>query len=263
LVHFLIRIFNMLELDLMKSGRILVYGHRGAGFLAPENTMASFQMVEEIGVDTIELDVHLTRDGALAVMHDHDVARTTTGEGWIGEMTLEEIRQLDAGSKFSQLYAGERVPILSEVLDWAKDRTPLLIEIKGFPEPASGIETAVVKAVREAGMSDQVLVKSFFHCSVKRVCEMAPEITTGILLASATVDPVRIALEAGADSLRNLWSYWTKDAVQAAREADLHTSAWGVNSEVALQRVIELKLDSFGTDRPRWALERLEKNDLH
>ena len=253
----------MLEVDTKDTGRILVYGHRGAGFLAPENTMASFILAEELGVDTIERDVHLTRDGALAVMHDHDVSRTTTGEGRIGEMTLGEIRQLDAGLKFNQAHAGEGVPILPEVLEWARDRIPVLIEIKGFPEPALEIEAAVVKAVQEAGMTDQVLVKSFFHRSVKRVREMAPEIATGILLASAPVDPVRIAREAGADSLRNLWSYWTANAVRAARQAGLHTSAWGVNEEAALKRVSELRLDSFGTDRPRWALGILKEKGLH
>lgn len=71
----------------------------------------------------IELDVHLTQDGALAVIHDHDVSRTTTGTGLIGEMALAEVRQLDAGATFSQAYAGERVPTLPKVLDWARDPT--------------------------------------------------------------------------------------------------------------------------------------------
>ncbi len=249
----------MLELEAANTGKVLVYGHRGAGFLAPENTLASFKLAAEIGVDTIELDVHLTADGALAVMHDPDVSRTTTSKGRIGDLTLAELRQLDAGSKFSPAYAGEGAPVLPEVLDWARDRIPLLIEIKGAPEPAPGIAAAVVKAVREAGMADQVLVKSFFHASVKKVREMAPEIATGILLASAPVDPVGMAREAGADSLRNLWSYWTAEAVSAARQAGLHTSAWGVNEEAALKRVMDLGLDSFGTDRPRWAKAHLPK----
>jgi glycerophosphoryl diester phosphodiesterase len=252
----------MLELEAMNTGRILVYGHRGAGFLAPENTMASFKLAQAIGVDTIELDVHLTSDGNLAVIHDHDVSRTTTGRGVIGEMTLAEVRQLDAGAKFSQAYEGERVPLLPEVLDWARDRIPLLIEIKGTPEPAPEIEAAVVKAVREAGSTDQVLVKSFFHKSVKRVRDLAPEIPAGILLASAPLNPVAMAQSAGADSLRNLCSYWTEEAVWAARKAGLHTSAWGVNDERALARVIALRLDSFGTDRPKWALETLMKQGL-
>ena len=252
----------MRELEAMNTGKLLVYGHRGAGFLAPENTMASFNMAQEIGVDTIELDVHLTHDGALAVMHDHDVSRTTDGTGLIGEISLAQVRQLDAGSKFGEAYAGEGVPVLPEVLDWARDHIPILIEIKGYPKPAPGIEAAVVEAVRKAGMTNQVMVKSFFHECVSVVRAIAPEIATGILLASAPVEPVGMARAAGADSLRNLWSYWTEDAVSAAREAGLHTSAWGVNENVALKRVIELGLDSFGTDRPRWAMRILNEKGL-
>ena len=244
----------MIELEKMNTGEILVYGHRGAGFLAPENTMASFEMACQLGVDTIELDVHMTRDGALAVMHDYDVSRTTNGSGLLREMILAEVNQLDAGVKFGEAYAGEHVPMLGEVLVWAKDRIQLLIEIKGFPQPAAGIEMAVVEAIRAAGMSDQVLVKSFFHQSVKLVRSIAPEIATGILYASALVDPVSAAHAAGADSLRNLYSYWTKDAVTAARNAGLHVSAWGVNDVAALARVVELGVDSFGTDKPKLAL---------
>ena len=244
----------MIELEKKNTGEILVYGHRGAGFLAPENTMASFKMAYEIGVDTIELDVHMTRDGALVVMHDHDVSRTTDGNGHLSEMILAEVNQLDAGIKFGKAYAGEHVPMLGEVLAWAKDRIQLLIEIKGHPQPAAGIEAAIVDAVREAGMSNQVLVKSFFHHSVQRVRSIAPEIVTGILYASDLVDPVSAAQAAGADSLRNLYSYWTKEAVSAARKAGLHVSAWGVNDVTALAHVVELGVDSFGTDRPKLAL---------
>ena len=252
----------MLELAHTHTGKVLVYGHRGAGYLAPENTMASFRLAHEIGVDTIELDVHLTKDGALAVMHDHDVSRTTDGKGLIGSLSLAELRRLDAGARFSEDYARESVPTLPEVLDWARGRIPLLVEIKGNPEPYPGIEAAVVKAVREAQMTDQVLVKSFFHQSVRKVRGLAPEIATGILLASAPVDPVGVAQAAGADSLRNLWSYWTEDAVRSARAAGLHTSAWGVNDDIALARVLALGLDSFGTDRPRWGVEIISKRGL-
>jgi glycerophosphoryl diester phosphodiesterase len=250
---------KMLELDWTHTGRVLVYGHRGAGFLAPENTLESFKLAQDIGVDTIELDVHLTRDGALAVMHDPDVSRTTDGTGRIGQMTLVEVRRLDAGVRFGRAYAGAHVPTLLEALDWAHNRIPLLIEIKGDPEPYAGVEAAVVSAVQKAAMADQVLVKSFYHQSVRKVRDLAPEIATGILLASAPVDPVGLARGAGADSLRNLWSYWTEDAVRAARAVGLHTSAWGVNDEAALARVLALGLDSFGTDRPRWAREELER----
>jgi len=246
----------MLELEI-NNGEILVYGHRGAGFLAPENTMASFQIAYEIGVDAIELDVHQTSDGALVVMHDSDVSRTTDGMGLLEEMTLAEVQALDAGIRFNEAYAGEGIPRFEVVLDWAKDRIPLLVEIKGYPHPPESIEKSIVSAIRDAGMTDQVLVKSFFHQSIRNLDDLAPEIPTGILLASAPLDPVRMAQEAGADSIRNFYAYWTESALALAREAGMHTSAWGVNDRLALNRVTALGLDSFGTDRPRWTLSKL------
>lgn len=240
----------------------MIYGHRGAGFLAPENTITSFELAYKIGVDTIELDIHMTRDGALVVMHDHDVSRTTDGQGYLNQMTLREVKGLDAGVKFGKAYKNERVPKLGEVLDWAKDRIQLLIEIKGHPQPAQGIEEALVEQVHAAGMTDLVLVKSFFHECVRLVHKIDPSIPTGNLTASALVDPVGAAKQACADSFRNYFAYWTPDAVRAVRAEGLHVSAWGVNDELALSRVVALGVDSFGTDRPKLALAYLRERGL-
>lgn len=247
----------MIEIEKKNTGEILVYGHRGAGFSAPENTMASFQMAYAMGVDMIELDVHLTRDDALVVMHDHQVSRTTNGMGSLAEMTLSEVKQLDAGAWFDEAFAGEPVPTLMEVLTWAKDKIALLIEIKGSPQPQNGIEEAVIGAIRSARMEDSVLVKSFYHHSIQQTREIAPEIPTGILYASALVDPVAVARAAGADSLRNLVKYWTKEAVQAAHEVGLQASAWKVNDLETMESVLDLGLDSFGTDYLQMAVEFL------
>lgn len=252
----------MIEVELKNMDKILIYGHRGAGFLAPENTMASFELAYEIGVDTIEFDIHMTRDGALVVMHDHDVSRTTDGQGYLNQMTMWEVKGLDAGIKFGEAYKNERVPTLGEVLDWAKDRIQLIIEIKGHPQPAQGIEEALVEEVHAAGMTDQVLVKSFFHECVRLVHEIDPAIPTGILTASALVDPVGAAMEACADSFRNYFAYWTPDAVKALRTAGLQVSAWGVNDEDALERIVALGVDSIGTDRPKLALAYLREHGL-
>jgi len=248
---------GMIEIEKMNTGEILVYGHRGAGFSAPENTMASFQMAYAMDVDMIELDVRLTQDDELVVMHDHQVSRTTNGTGSLAEMTLSEVKQLDAGSWFNGAFAGEPVPTLMEVLTWAKGKIELLIEIKGSPQPQNGIEEAVISAIRTAGMEDSVLVKSFFHRSIQRTRQIDPQIPTGILYASALVDPVAAACSAGADSLRNLVKYWTREAVHAAHEAGLQTSAWKVNDLEALENVLDLGLDSFGTDNLQMAVEFL------
>lgn len=256
----------IIEIEKRNSGEILVYGHRGAGFSAPENTLVSFKLAYEMGIDTIELDIHRAKDGALVVIHDHEVGRTTNGAGAVADMTLTEIKKLDAGVKFDKKYRGEQVPTLMEVLDWAKDRIQLLIEIKGFPQPADGIEEEVLRQIYNTDMVDQVLIKSFFHDSIRQIRALSAEVATGILYASALSNPVAAAKAVGANSLRNLHCYWTENAVITARKAGLHLSAWGVNDTSALERVVSLGLDSFGTDRISMALsypreQRLRNSD--
>src|ERR1700716_3392227 len=113
-----------------ERGRVWVVGHRGAMGHCPENTLASFERGLELGADWIELDVHLSRDGALIVIHDETVDRTTNGRGLVCEHTLAELKELDAGAWFGASFAGERVPSLDEVLVWARSKAAVLdIEI--------------------------------------------------------------------------------------------------------------------------------------
>src|SRR5436190_6736475 len=128
-----------------ERGRLWVVGHRGAMGYCPENTFASFERGLELGADWIELDVHLSRDGALIVIHDETLDRTTNGHGYVKDHTLAELQQLDAGN-------GERIPTLPEVLDWAKSRKAILdIEIKNAPLYYDGIEAKVVDALTTSG----------------------------------------------------------------------------------------------------------------
>src|SRR5918998_577244 len=142
--------------DHRSPGRARVFGHRGAMGYAPENTFASFALAVEQGVDAIELDVHLTADDEVVVIHDHHLERTTSGRGLVREHTLAEIRALDAGSRFDARFAGERVPTLAEVLDWARDRCVLDVEIKGGPAPYPDIAAHVVDLIRRHQMAERV-----------------------------------------------------------------------------------------------------------
>ena len=151
------------------GGRPRVFGHRGAMGYAPENTFASFERAIELGVDAIELDVHLTADGEVVVIHDHELDRTTDGDGILGEKTLAELKSLDAGRRFGDEYIGQRIPTLGETLEWARGRCVLDIEIKGGPWPYAGIEAKVVDLIREHEMVDQTIVISFEHPTVARV----------------------------------------------------------------------------------------------
>lgn len=240
----------MIELEAANTGKVLVIGHRGALGYAPENTMASFQKGLETGVDLIELDIHMTRDGELVVMHDANVERTTDGHGRIKDKTLAEVKKLDAGVHFDARFRGERVPTLEEVLAWAKGRIPLAIEIKGDPLPAPGIEAKMIDLVRAYGMLGDVMAISFHHPVVRRVKELEPAMATGVLYSACLADPVGAARAALADSLRPYWMYWTADQVRAVHEAGLTASTWNADDEDLMEYLVGLGVDSIGSNYP-------------
>ena len=164
----------------------LIVGHRGASSYRPENTMPSFALAIEQGADAIELDVHLTADGQLAVIHDDALDRTTSGTGSVAAWTMRKIRQADAGAKFeapdgSRPYLGKglKVPTLREVLAWLPPNVGLVVEIK-----ARGAVDAVVEALRDSPLraTEAVSVISFDEAAIERVRELDPQLPTGYLL---------------------------------------------------------------------------------
>jgi glycerophosphoryl diester phosphodiesterase len=217
---------------------------------APENTFASFDRAIELGVDAIELDVHLTADGEVVVIHDHDLTRTTDGEGVVGEKTLAEIKSLDAGKCFGAEFAGQRIPTLGEVLEWARGRCVLDIEIKGGPWPYEGLEAKVVDLIRRYEMTDQTIVISFDHPTVARVKSLAPEIATGTLWSCRPIDPVAVALAAGANAILPFWSYCDAETVGRAHAAGLSVHPWETSDPDAIDRLIEIGVDSICSNRP-------------
>lgn len=240
----------MLEIEAANTGKVLIVGHRGALGLAPENTMASFQKGLETGCDLIETDIHLSRDGALILMHDGDVSRTTDGKGRIKDMTLEEIRRLDAGSWFGERFRGERVPVLGELLDWAKKRIPVVIEVKGDPRPAKGIEAALLAELHRHGVVEDVMVIGFHHDCLKRIKQMEPSITVGLTYSCRLADTVGAARATGASSIRPRWDYWDAQLVEECHEAGLTAHAWIANDEERTAYLVEMGIDSLGVDFP-------------
>jgi len=241
----------LLELEATNSGKTLVIGHRGAPAYAPENTMVSFEKALDLGADLLELDVQLSRDGELVVMHDADVSRTTDGQGRIAELTLAQIRRLDAGAWFGADFRGQRVPLLSEVLAWARGRTPLIIEIKRRLRPVPGIERKVVAALRDHGMVGDVMVTSFNHLSVKLVKELEPSLATGIHYNARLVDTVGAARAALTDSVRFDWRYWTAELVDEVHAAGLGANtAYPGSDEKEIESLVQMGLDSLCINCP-------------
>jgi glycerophosphoryl diester phosphodiesterase len=217
---------------------------------APENTFASFERAIELGVDAIELDVHLTADGEVVVIHDHELDRTTDGDGILGEKTLAELKALDAGKHFGAEYAGQRIPTLGEVLAWARGRCVLDVEIKGGPWPYEGLEAKVVGLIREHEMTEQTFVISFEHQTVAQVRALAPEIAVGTLWSARPIDPVAVAQAAGANAILPFWSYCDAETVEQAHAAGLSVHPWATSDPEVVERLLSFGVDSVCSNHP-------------
>jgi glycerophosphoryl diester phosphodiesterase len=181
----------------------LVVAHRGASALAPENTMEAYRLAVEAGTDALELDVHLTRDGQMALIHDDTLDRTTDGTGSVAGFTLAELRGLDAGARFTATdgslpFAGQglQIPTLPEVLEWLPEDVGLVVEIK-----ARAAVRPVVEALRDHPLrrDRRVSLISFDETSINEVQERDRELPTGYLLVpTQPIEPaLRWAVERG------------------------------------------------------------------
>lgn len=204
--------------------------------VAPENTLRSFVLAEQAGMDVIELDLHLSKDGALVVMHDADVDRTTDGNGPIATKTLAELRELDAGE-------GERVPVFEEVL--AAVGAPLQAEIKDV-----GAARALAAVLTERDLTGRVEVLSFHDEALAEIRELVPGARTALVAGRRQDDVVARALAVGATALVLNIRHLTQDTVERAHAAGLRVVGWVVNTQDDLRLARALGLDGATTDRP-------------
>ncbi|MFJ5266105.1 glycerophosphodiester phosphodiesterase [Streptomyces sp. NPDC088387] len=214
----------------------LTIGHRGIMGVEPENTLRSFVAAEHAGLDVIELDLHLSKDGALVVLHDEDVDRTTDGTGPVAEMTLAELRALDAGR-------GERIPVFEEVLDAV--RSPLQAEIKDL-----AAARALAGVLLERDLVERVEVSSFHDEAITEIARLVPGVRTALIASRYGTDVVDRAVEAGARTVCLNIRRITLEVVEHARKADLRTIGWVVNTQEHLRLVRALELDGATTDHP-------------
>ena len=230
---------------------MLILGHRGARGHAPENTMASFQAALDMGADGIELDVQMTKDGKVVVCHDHSLERTSNGSGWLVEHTREELRALDFGSWFSPQFAGEKIPTLREVLQWAAPtRLIVNVEIKNGPVIYEGIEEKVSALIRECRMVDRVIVSSFYHPSLLKMKQLDPLIKTGLLYASRPVDPWLQLRVTDTDNLHPLWHYVDAAWASGTRPHGAKIFTWTINELRDWEHIKNLGVDGIMTDYP-------------
>ncbi|MFJ3105042.1 glycerophosphodiester phosphodiesterase family protein [Streptomyces sp. V1I6] len=202
----------------------------------PENTLRSFVRAEQAGMDAIELDLHLSKDGALAVMHDADVDRTTDGSGSIAAMTLAELRQLDAGG-------GQRVPVFEEVLDAV--RCPLQAEIKDV-----AAARALAEVMRKRDLVPRVEVSSFHDDAIAEISALVPGVRTVLIASRWGADVTDRAKAVGAHALALNIRRLTLETVETAHAEGLRVIGWVVNTQEHLRLVRALELDGATTDFP-------------
>ncbi|MBD3407164.1 MAG: glycerophosphodiester phosphodiesterase [Candidatus Lokiarchaeota archaeon] len=216
--------------------KCLIIGHRGYPLKAPENTLKSFQMAAEQGADMVELDVQLTADNELVCIHDYEVSRTTSGSGSVHEMTLKELRELDAGD-------GERIPLLSEVLDYAKNTIDVNIELK-----IPGIENQVVDIIRSRTMTHHVLVSSFIHGSLQVIKDLDKTLKTAALVSQLPNDVVSYCMDLNVDALNPLYSLVNAELVEKLHCAGLEVFPWTVNDPQIILNMLDMNVDGIISD---------------
>ncbi|QRG69596.1 glycerophosphodiester phosphodiesterase [Brevibacillus choshinensis] len=227
----------------------LIYAHRGASGLFPENTMESFYAAVRRRANGIELDVQLTRDDKLVVIHDHTLDRTTTGSGLVRRHTMQELKQLraDRGSRFSKA----RIPTLREVFQAFSD-TPLrfIIELKNFLSDQPDLEERVIELIRRYHLTERTIISSFNFDSLLHIKKLDPSQTTGLLYVGPMPRPWEVALRYQADQLHVPVDQLTADVIDASHRHDLTVLGWTVNSTQEIEAALDNGVDGLITNYP-------------
>ena len=229
-----------------------VIAHRGASGTCPENTLAAFRRAEALGADMIELDVQLSRDGEVVVLHDLTLDRTTDGSGPARVRTLAELRALDAGGWWGEAFRGERIPTLAEVL--AAVRLGVNVELK--PCGDDGLEARALAVVEAAGALDRVVFSSFDARALERLRACSVRATLAVLWEEAPIpEAVRRAERVAARALHLRKETATPPALAAAAVAGLLVRVWTVNASADFDRLAAAGVDGVFTDFPERFLQ--------
>lgn len=223
-----------------------VFAHRGFSGRYPENTMLAFEKAVELGVDGIELDVHLSKDGELVIIHDEKVDRTCNGIGKVKDMTLAELKELDASAGFAGQFGVNRIPTLREYMELVKD-LPLItnIELKTNIYEYEGLIEKVYDMIREYHYEDRVIISSFNHYSVIKMMKLAPELKYGLLSESWIVDTGEYCNRLGVPCYHPLRGNLTPELVKDMKDHGLEINTFTVNEEEEVRRFYALGIDGI------------------
>lgn len=245
----------------VKAHNVQVIAHRGASGHAPENTLSAIELAIKMDADMVEIDVHLSKDDSIVVMHDEEVGRTTDGKGKIKDLTYEELRQLDAGSWFSEAYRGERVPTLAEVLRLVDGRKKVLIELKSSKgETYDRLVERVAKTIKQEKAEAWTILQSFDKPYLRDVERMGVGLPVHqLIFGEAGLLPVyyddgprigKFRPEPYVASVNAFYLYITPAYLKKMHSLQKTVFAFTPNDDVKMKKLINMGVDGLITNYP-------------
>jgi glycerophosphoryl diester phosphodiesterase len=232
-----------------------IFAHRGYSGKYPENTMIAFKKALECGVDGIELDVQLTKDGEVVIIHDETIDRTTTGKGFVVDYTYEELEKFDASFKFKDL-GFNKIPTLREYFQLVKDYDIVTnVELKTGINEYLGIEEKVWELIKEYNLEKKVIISSFNHFSVMRMKKIAPQLKYGFLSEDWIIDAGKYTHSHGVQCYHPRFNNLVPDVIKELKKYNLEINTWTVNLEEDMKYLYSNNIDVIITNYPELAQE--------
>jgi len=217
---------------------ILIIAHRGASNLAPENTLKSFTKAIELGADYVEFDVHLSKDEEIIIIHDENTLRTTGKEGLIKKMTLQEIKKLDAGE-------GEKIPTLDELIELAKGKIRLQLEIK-----ASGMAEKIVETLENSGLIESTLISSFDHSELLNIKKIEPKLKLAPLIIGVRQNKtIEETVLNKYYAIHPFYKMINEKFIDLAHKNNIKINAYTVDNKNAIAKLINMGIDGIITNK--------------
>lgn len=235
-----------------------IFAYRGSSGTHPENTLAAFRAAAQLPISGVKVEVHLTKDEEMVVIHDEAIDRTTNGHGYVKDMTLAQLKKYDCGSWFSPEWSGERIPTLEEVFDeFAETGHILNIELKSDIFPYDSLMTKVLELAEKKGLTERLMLSSFNHEDIQRACRET-SIPSAILTFGVYVDVYDYARVIGTNRLHvTLPSAFRKMTTDALRKGAI-VYAYPVNDLEYAKELKQIGVHGIFTDYPEFMMKELE-----
>src|SRR6266540_5750567 len=238
--------------------RPIIFAHRGASTYAPENTVVAFELALAQQADAIELDVKLSADGHVIVHHDPTVDRTTNGKGKVKDLSLAELKKLDAGSFFAENFHGEKIPTLEEVFEVVGKRTFINVELTNYKTPRDQLVETVCMLVKKCGLEEHVMFSSFFAYNLSKARAYLPDVPRGLLAFNGWLGAWARSFGFAFGKYQALHPYMadvTPQQVQRVHRLNRRIHVWTVNAADDMHRLFHWGVDAIFTDDPQLAVQ--------